>query len=180
MSRLLVIMFMVGGLSACQTHPPLKTIDYLDVNRFMGDWYVIAAIPTPLEKDAHNALESYAMNSDGSIATTFTFRKGSFDGDLKRYTPTGFIEDTQTNARWTMQFIWPIRADYRVVYLSEDYATTIIGRQARDYVWIMARTPSISDQQYIDLSARIADMGYDISQLKRIPQDWSQLGGAGS
>ena len=174
MQRLLLIICMLGGLSACQTHRPLKTIDYLDVNRFMGDWYVIAAIQTPLEKGAHNALESYALNSDGSIATTFTFRQDGFDGDLKRYTPTGFIEDTQTNARWSMQFIWPIKVDYRVVYLSEDYETTIIGRQARDYVWMMARRPNISESQFNELVTLIADLDYDIRQLKRIPQKWDQ------
>lgn len=180
MRRLIFILSMVGFLTACQTHSPLKTVEYLDVERFMGDWYVIAAIPTLLEKNAHNALESYALNQDGSVATTFTFRKGSFTGTLKRYTPTGFIEDKQSNARWSMQFIWPIKADYRVVYLSEDYSTTIIGRQARDYVWIMARQPSISEQQMSDLSARIAAMGYDISQLQRIPQNWDHKKGAGS
>ena len=43
------------------------------LERFMGDWYVIANIPTPLEKGAHNAVESYRLDSNGTVATTFTF-----------------------------------------------------------------------------------------------------------
>ena len=99
-------------VSGCAAEPPeLATVDYVDLDRFMGRWYVIANIPTFLEKGAHNAVETYAMNDDGSIATTFTFRDGGFDGKLKEHNPRGFIKDTTTNALWGMRFVWPIKAD---------------------------------------------------------------------
>ena len=56
-------------------------------------------------------------------------------------TPVGTVVDTRSNAIWTMRFIWPFEADYRIAYLSPDYSQVIIGREKRDYVWIMARTP---------------------------------------
>ena len=72
------------ALAGCQaSHPPLETVDSVDLERFMGDWYVIANIPTFLEKGAHNAVETYSLNDDGSIATKFTFRAGGFDGKAK-------------------------------------------------------------------------------------------------
>jgi apolipoprotein D and lipocalin family protein len=86
------------ALSGCASHPPMKTVDYVDLPRFMGDWYVIANIPTFIEKNAHNAIEDYRLNEDGSVATTFTFFEAGFDGKPKRYTPTGFVLDKQTNA----------------------------------------------------------------------------------
>jgi apolipoprotein D and lipocalin family protein len=61
----------------------LKTVKSVDIQRFMGDWSVIANIPPWIEKGAHNAIESYRLDADGMIATTFTFRKGAFDGPLK-------------------------------------------------------------------------------------------------
>ena len=75
-------------LAGCrgEQHPPLALASDVDLARFMGDWYVIANIPTLIEKGAHNAVESYAMNADGTIATTFTFRKDGFDGDCRRLT----------------------------------------------------------------------------------------------
>ena len=136
----------------------------------MGDWYVIANIPTFIEKGAHNAVESYELNEDGTIATTFTFNKGSFDGELKQYHPKGFILDDESNAVWGMQFIWPIKADYRIVYINDDYTQTIIGREKRDYVWIMARTPQIPEQDYLQMLKLLAEQGYDISQIKKVPQ----------
>lgn len=152
----------------------MATVDYVDIDRFMGDWYVVANIPTFLEKGAHNAVETYARNEDGSIATTFTFRDGGFDGELKEYNPTGFIEDTQTNALWGMQFIWPIKADYRIVYLDEDYTKTVIAREARDYVWVMARKPQLTDKEYEKIRQLVASIGYDISKLNRVPQSWPE------
>ena len=152
--------------------PELKTVDYVDLDRFMGKWYVIANIPTFLEKGAHNAVEVYERNPDGTIDTTFTYRDGSFDGELKEYNPKGFIRDEKTNAEWGMRFIWPIKADYRIVYLTEDYSQTVIGRNKRDYVWVMARTPEIPDSDYAAIVGRLADMGYDTSKLEKVPQSW--------
>ena len=160
-------------LSACASKgPEMKTVDYVDLDRFMGDWYVIANIPTFLEKGAHNAVETYALNDDGTIATTFVFRDGSFDGEKKRYTPKGFVRDDGTNAHWGMRFIWPIKADYRIVYLNEDYSQTIIARQKRDFIWIMARTPEISAEDYNKLIDFAASIGYDVSEIERVPQRW--------
>ena len=150
----------------------MKTVDYVDLERFMGSWYVIANIPTFLEKDAYNAVETYALDDDGSIDTTFTFRKGGFDGEEKRYNPRGFVRDSETNALWGMRFVWPIKADYRIVYLDEDYTLTVIGRQKRDFVWIMARTPTIGDDAYERLIEFCDSLGYDTSNIKRVPQQW--------
>ena len=161
------------SLTACAgSGTEMETVDYVDLERFMGDWYVIANIPTFLEKGAHNAVENYAMNDDGTIATTFTFRDGAFDGKEKQYTPKGFVKDTESNALWGMRFIWPIKADYRIVYLDDDYSQTIIGRQKRDFVWIMAREPNISDSDYEMLLGIVESLGYDMSKVERVPQQW--------
>jgi len=160
-------------LAACApAKPPLPLAEKVDLRRFMGDWYVIANIPTFIEKDAHNAVESYRLNPDGSIATTFTYRADGFQGPLKRHEPTGFVIDKESNAVWGMQFIWPIKADYRISYLKPDYSQTIIGRQARDYVWIMARTPQIPEADYQALVEFLEKNGYDISKLQKVPQRW--------
>lgn len=176
MKNLLLLIPLVSLLSACgsQNLKPIKTVEFVDLDRFMGDWYVIANIPTFIETDAFNAIETYAMNSDGTVATTFTFHDGAPDGDRKQYNPTGFIVDTQSNALWGMQFIWPFKAEYRVIYLDDDYQTTIIGRSKRDYVWLMSRQPHIDDASYASLLAFMEDQGYDISEVQKVPQVWSQ------
>ena len=167
--RLMAAAITISLLTACSSQPPMATVDKVDLQRFMGDWYVIANIPTFLEQGAHNPVESYALNADGTIATTFTFNADSFEGEKKIYHPKGFIRNTESNAEWGMQFIWPIKADYRIVYLDDDYQYTVIGRNSRDYVWIMARNAQIPDQIYGELRDFVIELGYDPELLQKAP-----------
>jgi len=152
--------------------PPLALAQKVDLARFMGDWYVIASIPTFIETDAWNAVESYRIDTDGSIATTFTFRAGGFDGEQKRYTPRGFVVPGTENAVWGMRFVWPFKADYRIAYLAPDYGQVVIGREKRDYVWIMARRPQIPEADYQRLLGFLREQGYDTAKLRKVPQQW--------
>ncbi len=171
--RLLTIAALASLLGACATErPELETVDFVDLDRFMGDWYVIANIPTFVEKGAHNAIETYAMNDDGTVDTRFTFYRDAFDGKYKEYNPRGFIRDTETNALWGMRFVWPFKADYRIIYLNDDYSQTIIGRQKRDYAWIMAREPQIPEDEYEELISFLASVGYDVNDVQLVPQQW--------
>jgi apolipoprotein D and lipocalin family protein len=176
--RALPVWVLLAGLvlAGCSSvnHPPIRTAAKVDLPRFMGAWYVIANIPTFIEKGAHNAIEHYALAPDGTIATTFTFNAGAFDGERKQYNPRGFVLDKSSNAVWGMQFIWPIKADYRIVFLDPEYRLTIVGRERRDYVWIMARTPQIPDADYQAMLEILRAEGYDIDRIQRVPQRWPE------
>lgn len=164
------ILALTVALGGCASNAPMPTVAHVDLDRFMGDWYVIASIPTSLEKNIYNAVESYERVGPRKIQTTFTYRKGGFDGEQKRMTPTGYVQDEGSNAIWGMQFIWPFKADYRIVYLDPEYSKTVIGRKKRDYVWIMARQPEISDEAYAELVAFVDSLGYDVGKLRKVPQ----------
>jgi apolipoprotein D and lipocalin family protein len=171
-ARRFVAVSLMLMLSACSSAPSLPVVERVDLERFMGDWYVIANIPTGAEEGAHNAVESYRLDDDGTIATTFTFRDGSFDGPERVMRPRGFVRDRNSNAVWGMQFFWPIRAEYLIAHVDADYTETIIARSRRDYVWIMARTPQIPEADYERLRRKVADLGYDTAQLQKVPQRW--------
>lgn len=170
--RIVAAAWLAAWLTACTHAPPIPTVPKVNLERFMGDWYVIASIPTFVERGAHNAVESYRLDDDGSIATRYSFREGSFDAPPETYHARGFVKDKASNAVWKMQFLWPFTADYRIVYLSADYSRTIIGRNQRDYVWIMARQPAIDERDLADMLAFLATQGYDISLIERVPQRW--------
>jgi apolipoprotein D and lipocalin family protein len=167
---LTIALLLVTGCSA--SLPPLKTVDNVDINRFMGPWYVIACIPTFIETEAYNGIETYRLEPDGSIDTVFTFNKGDFDGPPKRYNPRGFIVDRVNNSTWGMRFVWPFKSEYLITYLNEDYSQTVIGRNKRDYVWIMARTPQMPEADYLRLVKELEVQGYDIARLRKVPQRW--------
>lgn len=163
------------AVAGCASTPPgdlkrVALVPKVDLQRFMGDWYVIANIPTFLEKGAYNAKDSYRLDADGTIPTVFSFNKDALDGPRKSYESRGFVMDGGANAVWGQQYIWPIKADYRISYLSPDYTQTVITREKRDYVWIMARTPTIPEADLARLIAFVGTQGYDVTKLQRVPQ----------
>ena len=161
---------LAAGCASGPEMKPVTLVPKVDLPRFMGDWYVIANIPTFLEKGAHNAKDSYVLAPDGTIPTTFSFNADGFDGPRKSYGSKGFIMDGGANAVWGQQYIWPIKADYRISYLSPDYTQTVITRETRDYVWILARTPTIPEADLAKLIAFVGTQGYDTGKIQRVPQ----------
>ena len=166
----LISSFLLAGCAT--TQPRLKTVEKLDLKEFMGKWYVIACIPVFIEAKAYNEVEEYRLLPDGSIDTVLTFNEGSFDGPKKRHNPKGFVVDKVNNSTWGMQFIWPFKAEYLITHINSDYSQTIVGRNKRDYFWLMARTPQIPEADYQRLLSELAAQGYDLKKVRKVPQNW--------
>lgn len=170
--RLLAPLCALLSLSACSVMPNagFPREHDVDLNRFMGPWYVIAHIPPSKTKNAYNEIERYSRGKGDRIDVKFTYRDGGFDGTPHTMTPTGNVIEDTGNAVWAMHFYYVLRLQYVISYVSPDYDSTIVARDKRDYVWIMARTPQISDQRYDALVQRVKDLGYDASKLRKVPQ----------
>jgi apolipoprotein D and lipocalin family protein len=177
------IAIVTAFLSACSTTglPPLRGIQQpVDLQRFMGPWYVIASIPIDIpllpmfsEKGAHNGVESYQLAADGTIETTYTFRRGSFDGPERVFTPRARVANPPVNSEWKMKFSWYVpEADYLILHLDPDYQHTVIGVPDRKYVWIMSRTPTMPDAEYEQLLSGLRESGYATDRIERVPQRW--------
>lgn len=171
-------------LAACTTsgQPPLRGMtEPVDLPRFMGPWYVIASIPIDIpllpmfsEKGAHNGVETYTREPDGTIATTYTFRRGSFDGPERVFTPRARVANPPVNSEWKMKFGWYVpEADYLILSLDPEYQRTVIGVPDRKYVWIMSRTPTMPEAEYSELLASLRTSGYDTDRIERVPQRWT-------
>lgn len=162
-------------LTACHSmmtapdRPPVELVPQVDLPRYMGDWYVIANIPTFVEKGAFAAKESYRLDADGTVATTFAFHADAFDGPLREFHSRGFVM-APGNAVWGQQYVWPFKADYRISYLADDYSQVVVTREKRDYVWIMSRTPTMSEADLQRLIAFVGKQGYDVDKIQRVPQ----------
>ena len=144
---------------------PITIIEQLDIESFMGDWYVLADIATPFDKDAHAPTEHYVLKSDGMVETTYRYRKGSATGDFKSRTMTA-RPNPELPSIWGMRLIWPFEADYRIAHIHPDYETTIVARNKRDFVWLMARTPTIDQAAFDALLEKVQSLGYAISDLR--------------
>jgi apolipoprotein D and lipocalin family protein len=164
-------------LGACSSGssklPPLKTVPQLDLEAFMGDWWVLANLPTPTEKNCHNALEQYKLNPDKTVAVTFSCNKDSFDGKREVNHFTGLVQNPGTNSEWKIKMkLWgfiPLKLPFLVIDLATDGSYTVIGYPSREYVWIMARAKSLPEKTWTEILARLKTQGYDISKIQRVP-----------
>jgi len=160
--------------SGCASNKvPLPTPERVEMESFMGRWYVHGYTPILVDKAAHNAIEHYRLDDDAKIQTTYQFRDGGFDGDLKTYTPVGWVHDKVSNAKWRMQFIWPLRAEYIILHVDDNYTETIIAHPNRKYAWVMLRSNQVSEADFERLIQKLESVGYDREIVKRLPQDWS-------
>lgn len=158
--------------TGCSSASYSKTVEQLDLQRFMGTWYVIAGRFTFLEKGAHNAVEIYRWNeAKQQIDIEFTFNKDSLAGPVKEIPQTATIFNQQTNAHWKVSPFWPLRFDYLVVAVDADYQWTAIGVPSQNYLWIMARTAQLADPELKNILTKLTELGYRTDELVYVKHD---------
>lgn len=161
-------------LAACSSNqvPNQKLASKVDIDKFMGTWYVHGYTPTAIDKGAWNGTETYERLPNGKIQTTYEFRKGSPDGKIKAYHPVGTIKDTVTNAEWRMRFFGVINAAYYILYVDAEHTFTVIGHPNKKYAWIMSRESKIPDESYSELRSELVEREYDLSKFVRMQHEW--------
>jgi len=80
------------------------------------------------------------------------------------------VQPNSGNAKLKVQFFFPIRAKYWIIDLADDYSYAVVSHPSRKYLWILSRTPHMSDTVYAGIIARLKEKGLDISRLKRTVQ----------
>ena len=161
--------------TGCKTYENLPEMAaHVDIDRFMGTWYVHGYTPTALDRNAFSATESYELDEKGRILTTYQFRKGAFDGPLKTYKPVGKVVDAETNAEWRMRFFTVISAPYLVLYVNTDYTETLVGHPNLKMAWLMSRSPEISEERYAALIKELESRDFDLTGFERVPQRWDE------
>ncbi|MFZ9594631.1 MAG: lipocalin family protein [Bdellovibrionia bacterium] len=156
----------------------LKTVAFVDLKRYMGDWYVIANIPNWIEKGCSHSIESYALREDGEIDNWFVCQKP--DGSELRLTSLCTVEDTKTNAEWSVRFnlntflgklLLPVRFSYLILDLdAENYSYTVVGHPGKNLLWIMSREKTLDEKVYQDILLRLKDQGYDLQRIVKVTQ----------
>jgi len=168
----IVIAFTALALAGCASPPvnrasetPLTTVQAVDVDRYLGRWYEIARLPNQFEKNCEGVTADYARRDDGLIEVVNTCRKGAPDGALKSARGRARIVDTASNAKLEVSFFGPFWGDYWIIDLAEDYSRSIVGEPSGRYLWILSRTPTISDESRANALSRLEAFGYDTSAL---------------
>jgi apolipoprotein D and lipocalin family protein len=165
-------LLLLAGLLACQAPPPpLAVVDPIDLDRYSGRWYEIASFPQRFQRGCVATMATYTRLDAARLRVVNECRDGMFDGDLRSVEGVAWLADpASSEAKLEVQFFWPFRGDYWVIDLDPDYRHAVVGHPSRDYLWILARTPTLEPTEYEALLARIAAQGYELEHLERTPQ----------
>jgi apolipoprotein D and lipocalin family protein len=167
--KILLIILSAGCLFAVTASgddkPPLQTVPSVDLQRYMGTWYEIAAFPQKFQKGCHCSKAVYEMTDKGFVRVINSCRKNSPDGKEKIARGKAFVVEGTGNSKLRVQFFWPFRGDYWIIELADDYSHVVVGAPNRDYLWILARTPKIDEALYQAIVARCAEKGFDMARL---------------
>jgi apolipoprotein D and lipocalin family protein len=168
-----VVMLVLSGCASLggSSSAPLRPVEYVDLQRYMGGWFVIANIPYFAEKDCFDSVEGYALRADGRIDNKFACRESSFDSPMQPKLKTvATVYDKKSNAEWRVPFFRVIPVKYFVIDLDPDYRWAVIGHPSRRYGWILSRTRTLPDPTYRGILERLRGQGYDERKFVKVPQ----------
>jgi apolipoprotein D and lipocalin family protein len=158
------------ALPACalleRGHPPLETAAAVDLERYLGTWYEIARYPNRFQRGCSATTATYTRRSDGSIGVRNECdRDGARDGIDGRAWLAG-----DDPARLRVRFFWPLFAPYWILAVGAGYEWALVGTPDRDYLWILARTPTLDPATFDAIAALARERGFDPALLARTPQ----------
>jgi len=162
-----LLAFLMPSLASAQDNlPALETVSYVELDRYLGDWYEIAAIPQRFQRDCVHSRAYYQLNEDDTIKVTNICITDPATGSFKDIEGKAWVDDLETNAKLKVQFFWPFKGDYWIIELADDYAYAVVGAPNRDYLWILSRTPQMEDGLYNELMVQIKEQHlYDVSLI---------------
>ncbi len=153
------------AFSTTAKREPLQTVSSVDIERYLGKWYEIAAIPQRFQRGCAATTAEYSLRDDGKIDVLNVCRLE--DGSIKRARGKAWVVD-ETNAKLKVRFFWPFTGDYWIIELAEDYSYAVVGHPDRDYLWILSRTAEMSPALHEMLMQTIETKhGYDVSKIVR-------------
>lgn len=155
---------------------PLKTVEKVEVDRYLGVWYEVARKPLYFQnKCDRNVSATYTLNENGNV--NVDNRCYSKDGKLNQSVGEAFIQNAPYNSKLKVSFLpsairWlPFgRGDYWILKIDEDYQTVLVGEPGRKYMWVLSRNSQPNEtvvKEYLDYAKSV---GYDLADVIKTKQ----------
>lgn len=156
----------------------------IDIEKFLGPWYVHVNIPTIFEKNAFNPVESYSVkpNAKNKLDVLFTLNKGSLTG--KEVVMKQVLSVSETDGNWKVSPLPSlsfIKLDYTILDIDgsfmtkenegtedekevEKYSYIVIGHPSRKYAWVMGREPTMEEEWLNKGTELLKENGFNLAK----------------
>lgn len=159
------------GTMAYAQNKPLPVVERVELDKYLGVWYEVARKPMYFQrKCARDVTATYTLNENGNIDVDN--RCYDSEGQLIRSVGEAFIINPPFNSKLKVSFLpeavrWlPVgRGDYWILKLDEHYQTVLIGEPSRKYLWVLSRTPHVSQETVSDYLNYASSLGYKVEDV---------------
>ena len=162
------LLLALAGCATFRSYDPHPTAAHLDIDRFMGKWYVIGSTPPFTDRDHFNAVETY-QRADRGILITYQYDIDRPGGDSRTTTSRAMINNPGINTDWRITRAWPFGGDAQIVHLAADYSVAAFASADKKRAWIIARRRQIDDPLYSDIILLLQDLGINVGKIRLVP-----------
>jgi len=149
-------------------------VSQFDLSKYLGTWYEIARFDHSFERGMDNVIAEYLLRDDGKIDVVNSgWKNGKFkvaDGKAKQPDP---LSDP---AHLEVSFFLFFYSDYNVMMVDDDYQIALVGSKSPKYLWILSRTPYVTDSVMDLVLEEASSRGYDINDLIWVDQSANASG----
>ena len=145
-------------------------VPHVDIKKFSGLWYELARTYNDYEKNCVAATVEYALQDDNTYKIYNRCFEHVIGGDLIEYRGTATSVDGSSMSKIDMTYYYFFTTEYRVIHLENDYSAAVVADEEMDQVWVMSRTPQMSQRKFKKILARL-DKSMDLERLIYTPQD---------
>lgn len=157
------------------TAPPLQALASLNVPAYMGTWYQVAWFPNRFQKQCvSDTTATYRQLPSGEVevANRCRLENGSLDSVVGLARPDGAalrgmqLEPAQLEVSFLPGWLrWlPIWGRYWVFDLAPDGRYAVVSEPTREYLWVLARQPTLSAADETAIRSRLVAAGFDLSR----------------
>lgn len=150
----------------------LQTVNFVDVNQYLGKWYEIARLPQIFQPGCTAVTAEYSLNDDGSVKV-FNFCRILDPENGFPISITGkAVPSDETNSKLDVSFFNGLtNGKYWILELDSNYQWALVGDPDRVSLYVLSRAPTLDEGIYQTLlKAAVEKHGYDISRLIRTKQ----------
>lgn len=161
---------LLGLLGGCAGVPSgTQPVDNFELERYYGQWHEIARLPNSFEEGLSCVTADYSAREDGGVRV---INRG-FDaeqGEWSQAEGRAYFTRGSDTAALKVSFFGPFYGGYNVLALDDDYQWSLVAGADRDYLWILAREPSLDETTYQALVDQAAGLGFATDSLIKVEQ----------
>ena len=160
---LLVICLLI---SSCLSVPDaVAPIQNFELDRYLGRWYEVARLDHSFERGLEAVTANYSLREDGGIRVINSGRDIN-SGELQQAEGRAYFVDKSNIGHLKVSFFGPFYGSYVIFELDQiDYQYAFVAGNSTDYLWLLARTPAVSEAVLSNFKQKASKYGFDTDQL---------------